>query len=74
MSSTRQYLIPIFLMVGPCAFGATKNTCSFKGGSAEISYKGKQASVEIQYAQHGPTYHNCKVSSDEFGKRLQQIE
>lgn len=62
-----KYLISCLMLFGAQCFANT-NLCHFKGGKAEITYKGKKASVKVNIANHGPTYHNCKVTSDEFGK------
>ena len=64
------YFLLLAVFFCTSSFGASKNSCTFEGGSTEISYNGDEASVQINYAHHGPTYHNCKVTSDEFGKLI----
>lgn len=45
--------------------------CKFKDGNAIIDYHSENlASVSVNNPEAGATYHNCKVSSDEFGKLI----
>lgn len=49
---------------------AASNLCHFEGGKAKITYQGKLASVKVHTPGQRPTYKDCRVSFDEFGKLI----
>ena len=57
------------MLVGAQSYAST-NLCKFNGGNAKITYKGKLATVQVNYKKNDPTYNDCKVSTDQFGKLI----